>query len=74
VGAGFDFGVAEDLGDIAQRCGVGQAGVEDLGEVVGQDGVGVAALAGFDLGEGLPDGDEQHADAGEGGGVFGQRP
>jgi hypothetical protein len=60
------------LGDIAQRRGVGQVGVEDLGEVVGRDGVAVAATAGFDLGEGLPDGDEQDTDTGESGGVFGR--
>jgi hypothetical protein len=74
AGAGFELGVAEELGDVAQGGVVAEPGVEDLGELVGEDGVGGAAVGGFALGQGLPDGDEQDADAGEGGCVLGQRP
>jgi hypothetical protein len=40
AGAGFEFGVTEELGDVAQGGAVAEPGVEDLGEVVGEDGVG----------------------------------
>ena len=69
-GAGFLDGllVADESADVVEGGGVGDAGKYDFGTVVVDDGLGEGAVAGLDLGEVLPDGDELDADAARGGG------
>ena len=64
--------VADESADVVEGGGVGDAGEYDLGSVVVDDGLGEGAVAGLDLGEVLPDGDELDADAAGGGGDLGE--
>ena len=59
----FDCGlVTDESADVVEGGGVGDAGEDDLGSVVVDHGLGEGAVAGLDLGEVLPDGDELDAD------------
>ena len=64
--------VADEAAEVVEGGGVGDAGEDDLGSVVVDDGLGEGAVAGLDLGEVLPDGDELDADAAGGGGDLGE--
>jgi hypothetical protein len=74
VGGGEGGGafVAEDLAGPVDGGGVfGAAEDEDVAGVA-EDGAGVVAVGFADLGDVLPDGDEEDAGGGEGGEVFGE--
>ena len=64
--------VADESADVVEGGCVGDAGEDDLGAVVVDDSLGEGAVAGLDLGEVLPDGDELDADAAGGGGDLGE--
>src|SRR5690606_23005262 len=74
AGAGvLDRGfVADEAAGVVEGGGVGDAGEDDFGSVVVDDGLGEGAVAGLDLGEVLPDGDELDADSAGGGGELGE--
>src|SRR5690606_13291535 len=74
AGAGFLDGslIADEAADVVEGGGVGDAGEDDFGAVVVDDGLGEGAVAGLDLGEVLPDGDELDPDAASGGGDLGE--
>ena len=63
---------AADVLDVVEAVDVAHSGEPDFGEEVGEEHVGAWPELGFDLGDGLPDGDELDAHAGEGGGPDGE--
>ena len=64
--------ISDEAADVVEGGGVGDAGEDDFGAVVVDDGLGEGAVAGLDLGEVLPDGDELDPDAASGGGDLGE--
>ena len=63
---------AADVLDVVEAVDVAHSGEPDFGEEVGEEHVGAWSEPRFDLGDGLPDGDELDAHAGEGGGPDGE--
>lgn len=62
----------EESAEVVEGGRVGDAGEDDFGSVVVDDGLGKGAVAGLELGEVLPDGDELDADSSGGGGELGE--
>ena len=62
-----DFFLSAEVGDVVEGFAVGDAGEEDFGAVVGEEAVRLGLVDRFDLGDGLPDGDELDSDSRAGG-------